>query len=828
MSSESPAIPALQDTTDQQGSQLFELFATCSRGFESILAHELKVLGVEKPRPLVSGVSFTATLETAYRACLWLRTASRVLLILDRVAAADSDTLYENIKAIKWEDHIGENATFSIDAQGTNAKLNNSQFVALRVKDAIVDRLREKTGKRPDVERDNPDVIININLREDRARVAIDLVGEPLHRRGYRVQSSAIEAPLRETIAAAMLIAGGVSVKPLLGKENRRTASSMANPTIELIVDPLCGSGTIAIEAAMLATDRAPGLIRDYWGFTGWLGHDEDLWLQLLDEADDRAERGLERVLMATSPLVIASDIDYQAIKVARSSAKKAGVEAAIQFIVNDIIDLRLSDEQRDRQALMVTNPPYGQRLSTSTQLPALYAAISAFIQEHEASIEAVIITPDDQIEGYLNGSLGSAPSFRIATMNGPIQTTIRVWQPERLRNDKAQTGAKQKPSSSNNGGAPSQVDSPKTTEGLTRQPDSSAFGNRLRRISRHRGKWAEHSGVTNYRIYDADLPDFNLAIDIYEGSTASTESGIRWLHVSEYSAPTTIDPNLARARLSEALRIAATTLDISPNNIFLKRRERARGGSQYSQQEQSNASMHVIEEGGLSFGIDLSSRLDTGIFLDHRITRSMLRDMADKQDCLNLFAYTGTASVYMAAGNAKSVTSVDLSNTYLSWAKSNMELNGFSLKQNKNGDKTSPLLLFEQADVLRWVTAKRAALNNKPAEARNDSSTAVNTGPKRYGLIFVDVPTFSNSSRMGERNWDVQRDHVELLISISRLLTKNGKAIFSTNLRNFKPDEEALAKAKVKLKDISASTIPPDFSRNRKVHHCYLVTREA
>ena len=827
MSSDSPARPALQNTTDQPASQLFELFATCSRGFESILALELKVLGVDKPRPLVSGVSFFASLETAYRACLWLRTASRVLLILDRVAAADSDMLYQSIKAMKWEDHIGKDATFSINAQGTNEKLNNSQFVALRVKDAIVDRLREQTGKRPDVERDNPDVIVNINLREDRARVAIDLVGEPLHRRGYRVQSSAIEAPLRETIAAAMLIAGGVSVKPLLGKDNRRSASSMANPTIELIVDPLCGSGTIAIEAAMLVTDRAPGLIRDYWGFTGWLGHDENLWMRLLDEADERAERGLERVLAATSPIIVANDIDYQAIKVAKSSAKKAGVDTAIQYIVNDIIDLKLSDEQKDRQALLVTNPPYGQRLSTSTQLPALYAAISAFIQEHEASVEAVIISPDDQIEGYLNGSLGSVPSFRITTMNGPIQTAIRVWQPERLRNDKPQTRARQKANAVNNGGASSQANGTKAIGGLTKQPDSSAFGNRLRRISRHRGKWAEHSGVSNYRVYDADLPDFNLAIDIYEGSLASKEAGIRWLHVAEYSAPTTVDPDLARARLSEALRIAATTLDISPNNIFLKRREHARGGSQYSQQEQNNASMHVIEEGGLSFGIDLSSRLDTGIFLDHRITRSMLRNMAEKQDCLNLFAYTGTASVYMADGNAKSVTSVDLSNTYLSWAKSNMELNGFSLKQNKNGDKTSPLLFFEQADVLRCVTDKRAALNSRAAEDRASHSKATEAVPKRYGLIFVDVPTFSNSSRMGERSWDVQRDHVELLITISRLLTKGGKAIFSTNLRNFKPDEEALAKAKVKLKDISASTIPPDFSRNRKVHHCYLVTRE-
>ncbi|MCL2632741.1 MAG: bifunctional 23S rRNA (guanine(2069)-N(7))-methyltransferase RlmK/23S rRNA (guanine(2445)-N(2))-methyltransferase RlmL [Coriobacteriia bacterium] len=759
----------------------YELFVTCSRGLENILAAELRLLGASRLRPLVNGVSLQAPLRIAYRACLWLRTASRVLLVIDRVQADDADSLYQGIRSIGWENHIGKGASFQINASGTNENLKNSQYVALRAKDAIADRLRDLRGERPEVDRSRPDVNINIGLRGNRARVAIDLSGEPLHRRGYRVPSSAITAPLRETLAAAMILAGDLDS---LAKSSIDAPSRLGFDTV---IDPLCGSGTIAIEAALLASDRAPGLLRDYWGFSGWAKHQEELWMQILDEADERAEQGLQQLGSLPQPMIIASDIDPNAIQVATKSAKRAGVEKAIRFSQADLSDLSWDEHQPEKRMLLATNPPYGQRMATGAQLPALYSALAATVARFEGAATAVIISPDEMVETFLSNTLMADPAASYQTMNGSIETAIKVWH-KSAESDTAlrlsQTIA-----------------------------ESTELANRLQKMARHRSRWAQRTGVSNYRIYDADLPDFNLAIDLYQGAKSSADANKRWLHIAEYSAPGYMDKNKTNARLAEALRTASAVLGVRAANIFLKRRQRSRGGSQYSQ-EQSNASAtHIIEEGNLLFEIDLASRLDTGIFLDHRNIRELLRQKAKNKDCLNLFAYTGSASVYMAAGGAKSVTTVDISNTYLTWARRNMSLNGF-IGRTRNSKRTQPDLYFEQEDVLSWVQQKRAA------------RTSTEASPNRFGLILVDVPTFSNSSRMRSRSWDVQRDHVELLISVSRLLTKEGEAIFSTNLRTFKPDLEALAKAKVHLVDISAQTIPADFERNRKIHQCFIVTR--
>jgi 23S rRNA (guanine2445-N2)-methyltransferase / 23S rRNA (guanine2069-N7)-methyltransferase len=334
---------------------------------------------------------------------------------------------------------------------------------------------------------------------------------------------------------------------------------------------------------------------------------------------------------------------------------------------------------------------------------------------------------------------------------------------------------------------------------------DIQQFADRLRKMATHRGKWARRSGVTNYRVYDADLPNYAVAIDLYVG--AGKQAGTRWLYIAEYAPPASIDPARAIERLGAVLAVAPQILDVPTGNVFLKVRKPQKGGSQYAKSPTLSASekhkpeqTHLVQEAGLLFEVDFASRLDTGLFLDHRDTRALLRARAKGLDSLNLFAYTGTASVYMAAGGAQSVTTVDLSQNYLAWAKRNMERNGF---------KAPIRYLFEATDAVRWVQ-----------EHRHEE--------QKYGLIFVDPPTFSNSTRMGTHTWDVQRDHAELLIGVSRLLAPDGVAVFSTNLRGFKPDLETLEKAKVSLRDISAQTIPPDFERNAKIHHCYLVTKRS
>ncbi|MCL2526745.1 MAG: class I SAM-dependent methyltransferase, partial [Coriobacteriia bacterium] len=438
--------------------------------------------------------------------------------------------------------------------------------------------------------------------------------------------------------------------------------------------------------------------------------------------------------------------------------------------------------------------------------------------------------TPDGLSETYINNALGTEPTKRLKTMNGPIESDIRIWTlgepasvgarvPARPLDDAGSdlAGERGRSTLQKGEGEPntpvqgvthvtprSDAGSLHAEQGTaTAAIDSTEFRNRLTKMAKHRAKWARRAGVSCYRVYDADLPDFKVAIDLYQGAAQTRDEGKKWLHIAEYRAPKEVDEATAHARLAEVLRIAPEVLDVRTQDVFLKRREQAKGGSQYQQSSDSKKSpgYHIINEGGLKFEVDLASKLDTGIFLDHRQVRNLLRDKAAGRDCLNLFAYTGSASVYMADGAAKSVTTVDLSQTYLDWAQRNMALNRLDLKRGLD-------LHYEKADVLRWVADQRA--QRKPA----------------YDLIFCDVPTFSNSTAMGKKTWDVQRDHVELLISISRLLRHDGEAVFSTNLRNFKPDLEALEKARVSLQNISTQTVPPDYERSPSIHHCFVLKR--
>ena len=336
--------------------------------------------------------------------------------------------------------------------------------------------------------------------------------------------------------------------------------------------------------------------------------------------------------------------------------------------------------------------------------------------------------------------------------------------------------------------------------------PGSEQFANRLRKNARLRRKWAKREGVSCYRVYDADLPDYSAAIDLYEGCPQTPG---RWLVIAEYAAPKTIDPALAQARMLDILAIAPRILDVPAEHVHAKARMRSRGGSQYGKQgagkggsgERANIArrrLPLIEEGGLTFAVNFDDYLDVGIFLDHRVTRNLVREHAKQaRRFLNLFAYTGTATCYAADGGVEETVTVDLSNTYLDWAERNMRQNGF----------VGPQHHFVRDDVLAWIRDQRQTRN-------------------RWDLIFVDPPTFSNSSKMGRRTWDVQRDHVELLAGVSRLLAQGGHAIFSCNLRGFRPEARKLARAGVVLEDITAQTIPEDFARNQKVHHCYIVRR--
>lgn len=796
------------DTETNGGTTRPSFFASCPKGFERLLADELRELGIPKPRPLRGQVAFSGTLEDAYRVCLWSRLASRVVLVLGRVDAPDSDALYEGVSSITWEEHIPCASSIAIDAHGTNAQLKDTRFTALRTKDAIVDRLMSMRGTRPLISVADPDLRIVARISGKRATLGIDLSGEPLFRRERRKSPSSWRSrkggvagllPLRADYAAALLAAGGW---------NRQLGQGEAS-----LVSVFPGAGVLLAEAAQQALDRAPALLRARWGFEGWAGHDRSLWERLLGEAHDRADgarKGLAEKACTvelvgcdsrpaseseTRHLLRSMGIDLEP-RFWHPGAQTASAAGLSPLIAYDLSWIRGGEDAKEAAALAFAS-----------------SAMEGLKDADPAAIVSLTYNP------ILDRALGLTARSTIDVLVGQSAASIRTYDTSLDSRGNASHSSVQV--FGHGGGAPKLI--------LTLVEGSAQFCHRLTKVAKARAKWARREDVSCYRVYDADLPDYAVTLDLFEGSTHTpTRRGRdRWLQVYEYAAPTDVDPVLARMRLLDVLSIAPDVLGVESANVFVRVRRRSRGGSQYASESQVGGATgkygsqggrgrsdrasrpsrlrppegaQLIDEGGLTFEVNFQSRLDCGIFLDHRDTRSMIREMAKKtkgsKRFLNLFAYTGTASCYAADGGCKHTTSVDLSRPSLDWARRNMRQNGF----------TGPEHEYVQADVMQWVSEQRRTKN-------------------RWDLIFCDVPTFSNSKGM-RGSWDVQRDHAELLIGVSRLLTRAGVALFSCNLRTFRPDVGKLGRAGVTIEDITPQTIPEDFSRSPKIHHCYLVRR--
>lgn len=788
----------MTDAQTARGEEL-ELFATCPKGFEAPLAAELAGLGAKGVRALHGQVAFAGTLADAYRICLWSRIASRVMLVLGHGAAANADELYQTLREVCWEDHLSLTSTFAVDAHGTNNELRNTRFIALRAKDAVCDRLQAKLGARPSVETRHPDVTVVARVRNGRVTFGIDLSGEPLFRRAStrRAADDGLGG-LRPDYAAAVLAMGAW-----------HRCCRRDDPTLAVAFS---GSGTLVAEAASAALDRAPGLLRTRWGFTGWLGHDEDAWAALLAEADERAEKGAAR---AEKLHLVTIDPRKGAAAAARASLRAAGLDVAIASLASaDELARRLAPADASA-TLAAVDLSWLDADELAREVAAIgLATATADALPQGSRLVALSTTPT------LDASLGLAAIDQARTFVGRDDATITTYEtgtPAAPAASPADANAAEKDDAAEAPAAPARatVTLKDDTTLPVLVPQSDQFAARLAKVAKLRAKWGRREGISCYRVYDTDLPDYAVAIDLYqaaEGSRGADAHG-RWLVVQEYAAPKDIDPELARRRLLDVLAIAPHVLGVDPACVTLRVRRHAKGGSQYANEGEGDKragrrgrlalapGAHLVEEGGLIFEVNLAERLDTGLFLDHRDVRARVREMAkDMQGSkrfLNLFAYTGSATCYAADGGAKHTTTVDLSRTYLDWAERNMERNGF----------VGPEHEYVQADVVRWVSEQRHT-------------------PNRWDLVFCDPPTFSNSKRMGRDVFDVQRDHAELLIGISRLLTANGICLFSCNLRGFEPDVEALAKAGVEIADVTAGTIPEDFKRNAKIHHVYLVKR--
>lgn len=703
---------------------------------ESLLADELRSLGAAAVRETRAGVSFEGDLALGYRACLWSRLASRVLLPLARFAAPSADALYAGVQSIAWRDHLATEGTLAVDASTTQSAITHSHFAALKIKDAIVDQLRTAAGTRPSVDTERPDVRVNLYLQRDEATLSLDLSGDSLHRRGYRAHG--VEAPLKENLAAAILLRAGW---PALAQQNAP------------LVDPLCGSGTLPIEAALIAGDVAPGLLRAHFGFLHWRGHDAAAWDALLTEARERRDAGRARL-----PVIRGYDIDPRAITAARKNLARAELGDCITFEIGAITECAA---ETPTAGLVVANPPYGERLGEAHELPALYTDIGNALKRCYPGWRAAVFTGNPELGKHL----GMRARKMHTLYNGAIECRLLHFEitPEWFHREPLVITA------------PEQLGS-----------GAEMFANRLRKDVRHFGRWAARQDYGAYRAYDADLHEYNLAIDVYEGDR-------RRVHVQEYQAPASVDPRLAQRRLKQALAVIPLVLEIEPSQMYFKLRQRQKDGAQYEKHAETGE-FHEVREGSARFLVNFTDYLDTGLFLDHRPTRLMIGELARGRSFLNLFGYTGTATVHAALGGAASTTTVDMSRTYLDWAERNLTLNGASGNRHE----------LIQADVLHWLPQNRKL---------------------RYGLIFLDPPTFSRSKRMTD-DLDIQRDHVALIQDAAALLEPGGILIFSTNHQRFKLDRTAIAG--LTIDDITRKTIPKDFERSPRIHQCFRITRAA
>ncbi|SFB79115.1 23S rRNA (guanine2445-N2)-methyltransferase / 23S rRNA (guanine2069-N7)-methyltransferase [Marinospirillum celere] len=719
--------------------QVYTLHATCSRGLEQLLAEELLGLGFESARPRVGRVLGQATLTEAYRALIWSRLANRLHLQLDEAPVSDAEDLNAWLTGIDWSEHLLAEGSLLIDTSGTTPQLRNTHDTALRVKDAIADWFRQREGQRPSVDRERPDVRLHLRLEKGKGQLSLDLGGGSLHQRGYRLQAA--KAPLKENLAAGLLYRAGW---PELAQQGYA------------LLDPFCGSGTLLAEAAFIARDVAPGLLRPWHGVETWLGHRPSIWQELLEEAKER------RAASADLPLhITGSDADSRAVEAARGNLKRAGLADELEVFERPVIELPATIFEK---GLVITNPPYGERLEDLPSVLPLYAQLGQKLLEGYPGWRLALFTVNKE----LAFRIPLKPYKTYPLQNASLECQLYLFElPEAGVEDPQVAAIARKQQE-----RASQPEQPtaELSEG------GQMLANRLKKNLKKLSRWVKREGIQAYRVYDADLPEYALAIDLYGDQ----------VHVQEYAPPATIDPDKANQRLAEALLALPEALNVNADAIHLKQRRRQTGKQQYEKMAAKGVYFPVTE-GSAKLLVNLDDYLDTGLFLDHRPVRLRLFHEAQGKRFLNLFCYTGAATVQAAKGGAVRTTSVDLSKTYLGWLERNLKLNGLDANKHR----------LEQADCREWLKQDQGS----------------------YDLIFMDPPTFSNSKRM-KGVLDIQRDQVELVDLAMRRLSSDGLLIFSNNLRGFKISPEL--ESNYEVRNITRQTLDPDFERNQRIHQCF------
>lgn len=697
---------------------------------ENLVKGEINSFGGLEITTTPGAVTWTGHLETAYRACLWSRFSSRILLQIATFDAPDTDALYRHINAIDWEIHFDCFSTFAVYCTLSDSAITHSHYASLRVKDGIVDYFRSRFGKRPDIDVHKPGIRLNLHIKGTQASLAIDLSGDSLHRRGYREQAG--PAPLKETLAAAICSLSGINTDFSADK---------------ILLDPMCGSGTLLIEAALILSDSAPGLQRKHFGFMFWKRHSKKIWEHLVEEALEQEQAGHDRPW----PQIIGYDADPRAVAAARNNVERTGLADKIVIKQAQLAGLRCPG----KNGLLITNPPYGERLSEKAAVKYLYRFLGRrFTADFpDWTMGFFSANPD------LADMIGLNWIDRHALYNGPIKCRLLVgmWRERKER--------------------PRLHLQPTTTGTIDVGSD---LANRLLKNWQQLTPWVKDQDISCYRLYDADIPEYNMAIDIYES----------WVHVQEYAAPKTIDPVNAAERFNIGLQVLRELFSLERSQLFIKTRSRQKGTTQYQKKnpkKKGQEKLFEVHEGGASFLVNFTEYLDTGLFLDHRKTRSLIGTLARGKTFLNLFGYTGSATVYAAMHGATSTTTVDISEKYLVRTLANLSINGYG----------GPLHTTVEADCMQWLQKEN----------------------QRYGLIFVDPPTFSNA-RHTKRTFSIQEDHELLLRLAMKSLSQNGLLLFSTNFRKFQLNPSL--HQDYTIDEITAQTLPRDFRQKGNIHRTF------
>ena len=711
-------------------------FATCPKGLENLLFRELVDLNASSVKETVSGVSFSGNMELAMRVCLYSRFASRIIMNLNTFRCDDDTDLYLGAKGIGYERYFDSDKTIAVSFNGTNRHIRNTQYGALRVKDAVCDRFVECKLERPDVQKNNPDIHIIATLKKGELAVGIDLSGSAQFWREYHRTTGA--APLKENLAAAMVVRSGFN-----GSQN--------------FIDPMCGSGTLLLEAALLATDTAPGLARSSYGFMNLKDYDENKWQEIYNEALERSNQG-KRKAQELGVKIFGFDADSAVVQRARDNIEHAGFSELVS-VEHCLLDNLTNPCQgvNELPCVVVTNPPYGERMGNFNELILLYTTLGHKLKTLFKGGRAAVISTSQELLSCLRLSLDK--SYRL--FNGALECQLRVFNLDHESGEQAP-----------------QADANQVLVAVD-------FSNRLTKNLKNLEKWANREKISAYRIYDAVLPDYNAAIDRYN----------QYYIIQEYQAPSSIKAHVAQKSLLDMIAATIKVTGAIGDDVIVKSREKQKGESQYAKRDDALGHYIEIYEQDVVFKVNLQDYLDTGLFLDARPIRRLIRSMSAGKDFLNLFAYTCSASVMAALGGAKSTTSVDMSRTYLDWGKDNFKINGFDLDgYNATGNHH-----FTQDDCLSYLSRDHG---------------------KTYDLIYIDPPTFSNSKRM-EKSFDVQRDHLLMLGNLTRHLNDGGVVIFCTNKRNFKLDD-GVAQYGFTVENITPKTFDPDFKRDQQLHTCF------